>query len=107
MNSNQSNENITLEDENKCHICDIEFEQLELHFLTSHTSKTVINKKDDDHSKNIHSNSEELVSNEDQDFEENDSKIFLDHTFSEMEELVPKLSKTSIWLNRVLCITAQ
>ena len=36
MNFNQSDKNIT-EDENKCHICDIEFDQLELHFLNSHT----------------------------------------------------------------------
>ena len=85
MNSNQSNENIILEDENKCHICDIEFEQLELHFLISHTSQTVINKKDNDLSKNIN-NSEELVSNENEDLEKNNPKIFLDHTFSEMEE---------------------
>ena len=85
MNSNQSNENITLEDENKCHICDIEFEQLELHFLTSHTSQTVINKKDDDLTENIN-DSEELVSNEHQDFEKNNPKIFLDHTFSEIKE---------------------
>ena len=27
---------------NKCHICDQEFDQLELHFLISHTSQTVI-----------------------------------------------------------------
>ena len=85
MNCNQSNKNITLEDENKCHICDIEFEQLELHFLTSHTSQTVINKKDADLTENINDN-EELVSNEHQDFEKNNPKIFLDHTFSEIKE---------------------
>ena len=50
MNFNQINEIIT-EDENKCHICDTEFEQLELHFLTFHTSQTKlddINKNEDD-----------------------------------------------------------
>ena len=50
MYFNQSNEDIA-EDENKCHICDIEFEQLELHFLTSHTSRTIlddINKEDEE-----------------------------------------------------------
>ena len=50
MYFNQSNEDIA-EDENKCHICDIEFEQLELHFLTSHTSPTIlddVNKEDED-----------------------------------------------------------
>ena len=76
MNFNQSNQNITLEDENKCHICDIEFEQLELHFLISHTSQTVIDKKDDDLSKNIN-NSEELVSNENEDLEKNIINVFI------------------------------
>ena len=64
MNFNQSNQNIT-DDENKCHICDIEFEELELHFFTSHTSQTVpdiIDKKEDDISENI--NSEVIIETE-------------------------------------------
>ena len=46
MNPGQSTENI-LEDENKCYICDAKFDDLELHFLNSHTSQRIVDKKED------------------------------------------------------------